>query len=261
MLCPIVAWLAIYTVLIYVLGLVVRPWRDRSWFKALFLPGILVAIALQKVSAALCLGVPCTISPLEDGRPAFGFDARRVPCLAGALFILVCHFFIYVVFIFSASKLDSAGLVETDVVSLPTLHAHQVANGYVRVDARGYVRGVGRLLDFSRERFLFTAALLYVAAGVFASVTFTRRQCRWGMIGLAALGVVAYIADWFETGFPFLTRGWWARFFYFPDWWALFSLYVTSLILALSLFASARLAPVVLRAVLRPRREEKRDGG
>ena len=40
--------------------------------------------------------------------------------------------------------------------------------------------------------------------------------------------------DRLGLGFPFLSRGWWARFFVFPEWWGIFSLYVTTALVTLA---------------------------
>jgi hypothetical protein len=55
------------------------------------------------------------------------------------------------------------------------------------------------------------------------------------------VGGATYLGNWFGVGFPFLSRGWWARRYYFSDWWALFSLFLTLAGLSLCLFLIPRL--------------------
>lgn len=42
-----VAWVAIYTLVLWAVVGLIKPLRDRTWFKMLFLPGTLVAAMIQ----------------------------------------------------------------------------------------------------------------------------------------------------------------------------------------------------------------------
>ena len=61
------------------------------------------------------------------------------------------------------------------------------------------------------------------------------------------LGVATSIGDWFGVGFPFLSRGWWAGWSFYPKCWALFSFYVTLLLVTLTTFTCVRVVPAAVR--------------
>lgn len=255
----IVTWLAVYTLLVYALGRVVRPWKDRSWFKASFLPGTVLGVLVQKVAAALCLSTRCRCSPLGDRRPAFDVDTARVPVLAGALFVLLSHVLFYVVFLFGVSYLEARGSLNAHVVSLPDIPTYQAMEGYFHLDAREYVEGVRELRRNWSRRPLVLSLTFYVVAGALASLTVSGLQFRWSIIALGTLAGLTYFGDYLEIGFPFLSRGWWAGFSQFPSWWALFSFYVTQGLFALGLFGAARCVASALTVVARPREDDDEE--
>jgi hypothetical protein len=252
----ILAWFAVYILILYWLGRVLAPWRERSWFKIAFLPGAMLAAVLQTASGLLCLGATCKISPVADRRPTFGLEGGKVPCLAGALFVLLSHFLFYVVFLIFVSQLEGRGLLNAHVVSLPNLYPYQVMEGHIEVNLRGYLSGLNYLIAGAFARPLPFLLVLYLAAGAFSCLRVSGRECRWGAIVLLVLGGILYSAEWFGVGFPFMSRGWWAGLFRFPGWWVLFSYYITMAGLTLFLFSAPRLSSIVWGA-LRPKEEKK----
>ena len=168
-----------YVVVFNLLGLMVRPWRERTWFKVLFLPGTILAVALQGTAALLCVGVRCKAAPVKDREPSFRFENGRVPCFAGALFVLVSHFLLYAVFLLGVTQLESKGWMRADLVALPSRDASELLAGYIEVDFRGFLAGFRELLEFARANLLVSLGTLYVVAGGFVSLTFSVRYCRW----------------------------------------------------------------------------------
>lgn len=244
-----VTWLAVYTLILYVIGQVVDPWKDRTFFKILFLPGTVLAMILLKLVAILCLGNRCSLSPIGDRCPTFEVDESNVPPLAGVLFILISHALLFVIFLGSATRLEGAGKLDAHVVTLPNLPTRAAMKGYFHVDARGYVRGMSQLGSRWLRDPLPASALLWVLAGGLASFTLSGRETRWAIIVFLTLGALIYIAGWFNLPLPFPGQG----------SWALFSFYMTFTLLSLGLFGFARFGPVGIGRILLGKSKEKKQ--
>src|SRR5688572_25977259 len=94
------SWLLVYTLILAALGWAVRPVRDRRWFKILLFPGTILASGIQAACALLSVATACRFSPIRDREPSFELERERVPCLGGALFVLLTHatlYFLYVI--------------------------------------------------------------------------------------------------------------------------------------------------------------------
>lgn len=244
----IVAWLAVYAVVLFMLGQVIRPWRTRRWFKAIFLPGVLIAIGVQAAAARLCVGGHYKTAPLKAGEFAFSIE-KDVPCLAGALFVFVSHVLFYALFFFTVRQLETIVGLEVEAISLPGLHPHQVLEGTIEVDARAYLASLRRSVDLLVANPLPYLALLYLAAPMFANFKLHGRELFWAMLLVIGLGYSVSFADHLEMGFPLLSRGWWAGFFVFPQWWGIFSLYVTAALLTLALAVVPALGRLLVRTM------------
>jgi len=252
-----IAWLGVYTLVLLALGRLARPWRERTWFKVLFFPGTILAAGVQVVAALLSVAGGARISPVGDKAPVFRFDQAKVPCLAGALFILLAHAFLYVIYLVAAAQVESAGLSNLHWLSLPRLYPEKIVEGHVDFDFRGYLAGLDAFFAASAARPLVPLLFLYVAAGAFASMRIERREAVWALILFAAAAALTWLARWFGVSFSFLSRGWWAGFSYFPDWWALFSLYVTLSGLSLAGFGIPRVLQRLVHGLTRPSEERK----
>lgn len=242
-----VAWLAVYVLLLWLLGMAADPWRSRRWFKAFFLPGTLLAIGLQQLAARACVGTRYKTSAFREG-PCFSFDrTAQVPWLAGALFVVLSHVLLYSVFLLIAVRLDAAGWWNAGLVSLPGIEAEDALAGRIEIDLQGYIHGLEALGRQAARRPWTHLFVSWLLAGLFVSLPFTGQHCRWSLTALAILGGLTWLVHWFGVGFPFLSRGWWAGIFVFPDWWALFSLYFTGLLLTLCVLGTARGVPAAAR--------------
>ncbi len=254
----IVAWLAVYAVVLFTLGHVIRPWRTRGWFKALFLPGVLIAIGVQAAAARLCVGRRYRTAPLKTGEFAFSIE-NDVPCLAGALFVFVSHALFYALFFFTVRQLETLAGLDVDAIALPGLHPHQVLEGTIEVDVRAYFAILRRGVEQLVANPLPYLALLYLAAPMFANFKLHGRELFWAALLVIGLGYSVCFADHLEMGFPLLSRGWWAGFFVFPEWWGIFSLYVTVALLTLALAAVPGLGRLIVNTMRSDDRRSERE--
>ena len=244
----IVAWLAVYTGVLFLLGEAIRPWRTRHWFKLLFFPGVLIAIGVQAFAATLCVGGNLKFAPLKEGQAAFFMQKNDVPYLAGGLFVLVSHALFFALFFLTVRLFESPAGFDPSAIALPSLYPHAVLEGRIDGNATDYFTvfraGVGTL-KFTPAPFLL---LLYFAVPIFANLRLRAREFFWAGVLIIALGI-AYFGNWAGLGFPFLSRGWLARFFYVPDWWGIFSLYVALALVALPLPLLMRTGKLLVPAV------------
>jgi hypothetical protein len=222
-----VSWLAVYTLILLILNWVLRPVQDRIWFKVLFLPGTLIAIATQTIAGILTIGQAFRAFPIQDGKLAFEFRKDRLPCLAGTLFILLAHLFIFLLFFGGMLYLDSADLYRPDAVNLPDLYPGALFSGWVYWDFREYLWGLERLINTALRSPLIPLICLYLVAGTLASMRVASRESIFALILVLLLSGSAYVGEWLGVSFALLSRGWWARAFNFPYWWAIFSFFMT----------------------------------
>lgn len=232
-----ITWLAIYFLLLFGLGRVIRDWRDRTWFKVLFLPGTLIAVLPQAVASLLCLGGACRVSPIGDRRPTFGVDDfSRIPSFAGALFVLLSHLLFYVLFLVGVILLQSGGHLNAQLVSLPTLYPEQALEGNIQVNLKGYLEGLNALWGYALSNPAPVLCVLYASAGAFSCLRLWGREFHWGLVVVVILGGLLYVAGRFGVGLPFR-----ANLYYIPRWWVLFSFYFTMALLTFAGFGSVRL--------------------
>lgn len=253
------SWLLIYGLLVVTVGVAVGPWRTRAWFKVTFLPGVLLALTFQKISAVLWMESPCRISALRDRAPPLTIAPGRVPCLSGAGFVTASHGLLFVVSVVVLSRLGSMGCLPSDPeLALPDIPAHSLLAGDLGEDPGlgRYGGELARLASALQMRSTVAAVLfLWVFAGAIATLAPVGRQVRWGLYTVAASLAAGYVLDWFGIGFPFLTRGWWAEIFYFDRWWRLVSLHVTAVVACAAGFGTLRVLAETTWLLL-PRAEE-----
>ncbi len=243
-----ITWLAIYALVLFALAPAVRSWRETRWFKWIFLPGTLLAVLIQAIAALLCVGRRFELSLWRSGRPAFRMHRENVPWVAGAVFVLLSHLAAYVLFLLAVARVEAIAELECDLVCLPQLHPHDMLDGRFEVEVSGYLAGLQAMRSAVCEHPIAFGVLFWIVAPVLAHLRVATREFLWCALVFGALAIVAYCADWLGMGFPFLTRGWWAEWFYFPRWWALFSLWVTVAMTSCVAFWVAR--PLVALAKL-----------
>jgi hypothetical protein len=229
----IVAWAALYSLILVLIGWVTRSWRDRTCFKLIFLPGTAVGALIKRIASLISLGSAGTIQFVQDREPYFKPGASRVSFLTGGLFLILTHGMLYVLFAVVMNLLDARGVLAAYEVSLPNLYPYDIAEGYIEIAVAPYFQDLGAWTDGLMERPLLLAMVVYADLSIFASMGITGLEWRRGGILLFACGSLVYAASWYGVGVGFLTRGWWASIFHVPTWWAMFSLFITFATLAL----------------------------
>ena len=236
-----IVWVVIYTVIVWLLGNSVRAWRDRFWFKVLFLPGTLLTALLQVVSGFLCLGAVKEVSFFRDGKPFLEFDRSRIAFVGGGLHVLLVHGLFFAIFFFVSTRMETGGLLDAHAVSLPNLYPYEVIEGEVEVSVGPYLVATGNWLGSSRDRPFVMLGFLYAAFALFVSMSISGAEWRRGAFILVLLGAITWVCSLFGVNFGLFSRGWWMGWSHFPDWWAVFSLFVTLSVLTLVAVTVSRL--------------------
>jgi hypothetical protein len=236
------SWLAVYAAILFAMSRLAGGLRRRRWFKLAFLPGTLLAALVQAVPARLCVSPGFEVSPAAEGRPAFAFkDDARVPCLGGALFLLLSQCVLYLAWSFAAGQLELPGRLDACGLSLPACHFAEVVQGQARVSFRDYFGNLEAVIGAAAVHPLLAACVLYAAVGTLASLRLDGKESLWALVILALFAGAAQLAENFGIGFSFLSRGWWARVYYASRWWNLFSMFVTLAGLSLGALSVIRL--------------------
>ena len=222
------SWLAAYAAILFAMGRLAGGLRRRRWFKLAFFPGTLLAALVQAVPARLCVSPGFEVSPAAEGRPAFAFkEDARIPCLGGALFLLLSQGLLYVVWLVLAGRLELAGRLDACGLNLPACHFAEVVQGQARVSFGDYLGNLQAVLGATAVHPLLSACVLYVALGTLASLRLDGKESLWALVVLSLLAGAAHLGESFGIGFSFLSRGWWAQVYYASRWWNLFSMFVT----------------------------------
>ncbi len=241
-------WLGVYSLLLLAIAQASGELDRSRVFKLAFFPATIVAVFVQIVAALLTVGRTYQISLFASGKPAFCLQPKKkVPILAGAVFVLVSHAALYALFLAFVTVGEREAQVEVRELHLPSVTPHELVEGQIDVDLRGYLRGFPRLWDAAKESPVFYGILAYIFVPAFALVRLQGRAAQWTATVMIALALVVYTMDWFGLDYRFFSRGWWARWIYFPGWWALFSLFVTG---ALAMLA-ASIVPAFARLFAR----------
>jgi len=221
-------WGAIYLGALWALGRTVRPWCSTSWYKLAFLPGTLIAAALDTAATLLCTGRVKRWNFFRNGKSFVETDNSRLPHLAGGLCVLWNHVACFVLYAALAGALAERGHPCAAAAQLPHISPSELLAGELgELATTPYLFDVGAWMRDTATRPLDAALLLYFALAAFASLPLSGAQWRSSALTLGAFATAAATADWFGVGVRLFSRGWWASWFYGDTWWSTFSSFLT----------------------------------
>jgi hypothetical protein len=244
----VVAWLAVYALILLGINWAVLGIRERRWFKALFLPGTSIAAGVQAVSAWLCLSLPFAVSISGGGKPAFELRPKRAPVLAGGLFLFVSQSILYAMHWIAVTQFGLMDRLDAWALALPGLQPEEMLAGRIDFDSAGMIEGLDSLCRAAATHPLLAASMMYIAIGVFASLRIGPRESLWALVLFTFLGLAAYTVQGMGIDYPFWTRRFWARLLYFPKWWSVFSLFVVLAGASFIALLAVRIARLAARA-------------
>jgi hypothetical protein len=256
-----VIWIGLYTLVLLGVGCVVGSWAERTWFKLLLLPGTLLGAAIQAASAVVCVGSIKAVHFFRDHKPFLEIEQSRLPYFGGGLRVLVAHLFLFTVFLLLISEAEAVAKVDTHALHLPDFCAEDLLAGEADIEAGPYLCETRDWVGGLSRRPVVALVILYLAVALFSSLKMTGREWRCGALALLAVGSIVYIGGWFGVGFRTFSRGWWAGWFYFPQWWELFSLFLTLAVLSLCFLTLARLVTVSIQRTVGTQPSKKKPRG
>jgi len=160
--------------------------------------------------------------------------------------LLTSHGALLVTFVLISGLLSEQCLLDIYNVHLPHLYPYAMLDGEIRIDAGDYLVSVLEWAGCLGGSPLFTSLLAYGSLCLFLPAAISARAWRRGAVVLFLAGMTAYAAAWFGVGVTFFSRGWFAGYLHVPEWWAVFSLYITLACCTLCVGGSARLVTLAL---------------
>jgi hypothetical protein len=245
-----VVWAGLYTLILLGVGWVIGSWSERTWFKILLLPGTLLGAMIQALSALVCVGSIKAVHFFRDHKPFLELEQSRLPYFGGGLRVLLAHLFLFTVFFFVVSEAAAVAEVDVHALHLPELCVEEVLDGDVEITAGLYLAEARDWVADVSRRPLVALVILYLAVALFSALKMTASEWRCGAFVLLAIGCIGYVGIGYGMGFRTFSRGWWASWLYFPQWWELFSLFVTLSVLSLCFLTCVRLVTVLIRRTL-----------
>ena len=219
----------------------------------------MLAAVIQAFSALVSVGAIKKVHYFEDGKPFIELDLRRLPYLGGGLCVLLTHLLLFAVFFQVASTSAAIAEVNAHAFHLPEVGTEELLAGELAIDAGTYLSEARDWFGAVSRRPVLGLLILYISAALFAPLKLTVREWLSGAFALLLLGCVVYIAAGFGVGFRAFSRGWWATMYYFPEWWEIFSLFVTLALLCLVTVTTLRLGAFTSQLAFG--RETKTSGG
>lgn len=231
-------WIGLHLLFLWFLARITAPYRDKTWFKAVFAPSAALEALVRLLGCGLSGKGVEGMYFFRNQKPFLQDGRSRVPYLGPLVFLLVWQGLAYYAFSLWAT---AVGACDAFAMTLPHVDPEAVSAGVLRLDFRDYVLGFlsfWRGLDTgSGHTWLF----LYVVAGSFP---FFAVRFRHVLLGVLLIGVVAFVT--FSLGYlgfgpTFLSRGWWLRWWILPDEFRVYSLFLTLLFLTLTGHAALQL--------------------
>jgi hypothetical protein len=249
-----VLWVLALSALLLGLRAVAHPVMPLRSAKALFFPGVLVAIIGRSVACALAGARLEGVHAWREGE-VVEHEKPALPIVGDFLLAIVP--FVAAMGAILGSRAALGYPIELDV-RLPDLDPSlgalsTVADGSVRL-LRALATSL-RGLDRDSWR---AAAFLYVAlaTNLYAAPNYEGWKRLATAIG--GVGLLCWGAEWLGIQAGFLSRGWFIKTLYGDPVLDALALLVTAALVALLLFTVARASWAFSRAILRPRRKKKR---
>lgn len=231
-------WIGIWSTCSAFLGMLRGKFLQSTVAKLLFLPGILLDLALQFVVCVLTATPIQRVSLFAQDRPHF--EAGK--CKLGPLGLCVSVSVKGVLLLSTALVLlaGTPGFLDSGF-ALPLIDEETLESGQLRWESvQSFWRHLGTLPQllalgtWTGLLAIYTVAASLVAGGIRRN-EWTAWVATWaGLFALCAAG------QWLGVKFGFLSRGWFIQLLYVPKIWAAFSLLVFLTMALVLVFAVVR---------------------
>ena len=237
-------WLGLWSMLLWILGVLRGPLLTKSWAKALFRPGLALD-ALFQIVACLLTATPIEgIHPFKNnqpfvhrGRPGMRYvgPSFAVGFRVLALFVL-CH----------AVLMHHPTFLSSDF-ALPDLD-HEVTELLDSPSFEEFLEGLMALPKTLHLDEPWVLLFLYTLAGALLAQGFRNREFLGAIAVWVGAVLASQVADWLGLRFGWFSKGWFIRWLYGDEFWATFSLLVFLSLGVVGLLVFQRLARNLVRS-------------
>lgn len=236
-------WISIQLLLLWTMQWATRTYRNRRFFKLAISPAVLVDAQMRL--GCCCVGgrTVTEVAFFDDGKPFLREGPSKFQYFGQILYLLLWQGGAFYLFQYLATGLTALDAMS---LSLPHVDPGKLSQGVVDVDAREYLEGFRYLLNTAHWGDWKLWAFLYFMAAFFPCLSIDGKQLRWGavVVGIVALITAAAIFMGLRPGF--LSRGWWLNWWVLPDFFRVYSLYVSLLAVAVVGHVTVRLTWLAL---------------
>lgn len=238
-------WFGVQLILLWVLARTTRTYRDTKTYKMLFFPAAFFEGLLRLLACCVSSVRVKQVDFFEHGRPFAREGGARVPYIGPAVFLTFWLGVFYLVFRSWAT--ECSGL-DAHALALPHIDPVAISAGAIEIDARPYLAGIKSFVSRTAWNSWKVWLLLYFVVSSFPFFGVSSRHLRWGFTLIAALGALTFVANYFGIKPGFLSRGWFLTYWVLPDYFRLYSLFLTLLAFTLGMHAGMQTAWRALRS-------------
>ena len=231
-------WLTITLFLLWCLTHITAQYRDRRFFKLLFLPCVLLEGGIKLLACALSGVAVKEVRLVEPNKPFVTTAKSRVPLVGLPLWVIVWLGVFYATFHVAVTQTTA---LNAHTTALPELDPAAISQGFVKVDGRSYLHGL-RVLWSSTIWSAWELWLIgYFLVGSFPLFAVSWKHVRAGLAVIGVAGLLAACTMYAGIGPSLFSRGWYFSQRVLPSHFRVFSLFVTVLALTVLLHLGAQL--------------------
>ena len=249
-------WVTVQLLCLWLLNSLTRHYRNRKLFKILHLPSLLVE-GTARLAACFVAAKPVEkIEFLEDQKPFLSDGKSRIAYFGAGFFLVAWQMLIFLAFYSWITSIESFC---TYPVTLPHINADAITQGFIQFDARSYLQELKNLLLYTPWSSIELWFLLYLTIGVFPFCALTAEQLKGGLVIVSLLGLFTTAMDYLGIRTGFLSRGWYLTRWVLPEFFSVYSFFLTLLCLTLMAHFAARIASRGAQALLLHAAQKSRD--
>ncbi|MCI0652043.1 MAG: hypothetical protein L0Z55_09180 [Planctomycetes bacterium] len=228
-------WLIAWSVLLWLLGLLLDRFLHRAVVKFVLFPGLLLDALVRIVAGQFVGAKPRQWTPFAPGAPFIAFSPPKWRRIGVALNVALR---LFLIFLAAFLTIEICEILLRPGLALPEL-PQRGAIARITETVVGLFRSIAavwRHIDFASFSGIIA---LYIVVTVLLAQSLRHEEFRGALLAWVVIALVAFAVDWIGIRLQLLSRGWLLNWAYGPSIWATFSLLTSltaSLVLAFALF-------------------------
>ncbi len=236
-------WVSIQLLLLWALNWATRTYRNRKLFKLAISPALIIDSQLRLGWCCITGRSVKEVAFFEDRKPFLKEGPPKTIYLGHITYIVlwqVCAFYLFHQLATGMSQFDSMAM------ALPHVDPVEMSEGVFAVDAREYLEGLQVFWQSLSWDQWPLWAFLYLMGAFYPCLSIDFHQFKWGalFVGAIALFTACFIFLGIKPGF--LSRGWWLNWWILPDFFKVYSLYISGLVVAVVAHVTVRMSWLAL---------------